>query len=314
MTTVNSALRPDLELISSSNRQVDAENQKDAWLRQLELSQMSLLQQLGQQNSGSSGNNNGSAVSKDSHDGQSESQPNSSFGGSSETTSATLLPVHPILNQHSTTTDEASHSPTQSNQTVKSNEVSHSSIQTTKPEQETIGQITQNQLDVSNQQGNLSAPIISEQLGSTLTQQISITTPTTVNNLAVIAMRVSNESTSMEKEEASESSEQQKTEPSETHDAASNNVWQKRLMHVAQEGKNVSVSIRDNTLDAHQSSQIVTRLAGDAAQSGLRLRNATVNGKTLLKLPRTTTALPNSPSNDVDITTHSFTSSLEIQE
>ena len=62
--------------------------------------------------------------------------------------------------------------------------------------------------------------------------------------------------------------------------------WQKRLMHVAQEGQDLSVSIRDSALDDRQSVAIVNRLAADAAQAGLKLGNATVNGKTILKQPK----------------------------
>jgi len=75
--------------------------------------------------------------------------------------------------------------------------------------------------------------------------------------------------------------------------------WQKRMIHVAQNGQDVSVSIRDTSLLPNQSEQIVYRLAADMAQDGLHLRTATVNGKTLLKQAKTNSDERRSAQQDI---------------
>jgi len=70
--------------------------------------------------------------------------------------------------------------------------------------------------------------------------------------------------------------------------------WEKRLMHVTGEGQDVDVWIRDSTLGANQSLSLAYRLAGDIAGMGLRLRGATVNGKPLY---RAAGAGPSQPQN-----------------
>ncbi|NHZ42589.1 hypothetical protein [Massilia aquatica] len=71
-------------------------------------------------------------------------------------------------------------------------------------------------------------------------------------------------------------------------------VWEKRLMHLTGKGKDVDVWIRDGELDPAQSMSLLYRLAGDMASAGLRLKGATVNGKALLRagaaLPASTRA------------------------
>jgi len=62
--------------------------------------------------------------------------------------------------------------------------------------------------------------------------------------------------------------------------------WQKRMLHLTQDGRDVSVSIRDQTLSQSQSSHVVYRLIADVANTGLRLRNATVNGRQVMRLGR----------------------------
>ena len=86
-------------------------------------------------------------------------------------------------------------------------------------------------------------------------------------------------------DEGSESAEPETAPPkrSDIESVDSGEDWQKRLMHVSQNGQDVSLSIRDTSLQPAQSAQIVYRMAADVAQSGLRLRNATVNGKQILK-------------------------------
>jgi len=114
-------------------------------------------------------------------------------------------------------------------------------------------------------------------------------------------------------EHATESDQPHKVSSSDEQNNIENTEWQKRLIHVAQEGGDVSVSIRDSALDPHQSTQIVARLAGDAAQSGLRLKNATVNGKTYIKLARNANN-SNSSVNNSDLASRLSTSFIETQE
>jgi len=56
-------------------------------------------------------------------------------------------------------------------------------------------------------------------------------------------------------------------------------IWQKRLMHMTGEGEDVKLWIRDHQLDTAQSRNLVYRLAGDIAGMGMRLKDATINGK-----------------------------------
>lgn len=56
-------------------------------------------------------------------------------------------------------------------------------------------------------------------------------------------------------------------------------TWQKRLLHVTGDGQDVAVWIRDSELDLTESSTLVSRLAGEFSDSGLRLKRVTVNGK-----------------------------------
>jgi hypothetical protein len=56
-------------------------------------------------------------------------------------------------------------------------------------------------------------------------------------------------------------------------------TWQKRLMHMTADGEDVKLWIRDTKLGTAQSQNLVYRLAGEIANMGLRLKDATVNGK-----------------------------------
>jgi hypothetical protein len=61
--------------------------------------------------------------------------------------------------------------------------------------------------------------------------------------------------------------------------------WQKRVMHLTGDGDDVQLWIRDGELSPAQTQQLVARLAGDVAAMGLRLKEATVNGKPTLRAP-----------------------------
>jgi hypothetical protein len=63
-------------------------------------------------------------------------------------------------------------------------------------------------------------------------------------------------------------------------------AWQKRVMHLTGDGDDVKLWIRDGELSPAQTQQLVARLAGDVAAMGLRLKEATVNGKPALRAPR----------------------------
>jgi hypothetical protein len=72
--------------------------------------------------------------------------------------------------------------------------------------------------------------------------------------------------------------------PSSEADAAGEAPdWQKRMMHLTGDGDDVQLWIRDGELSPAQSQQLVARLAADVAAMGLRLKEATVNGKPALR-------------------------------
>jgi hypothetical protein len=72
--------------------------------------------------------------------------------------------------------------------------------------------------------------------------------------------------------------------PAPGADAASDAPdWQKRMMHLTGDGDDVKLWIRDGELSPAQSQQLVARLAADVAAMGLRLKEATVNGKPALR-------------------------------
>lgn len=56
-------------------------------------------------------------------------------------------------------------------------------------------------------------------------------------------------------------------------------TWQKRLMHLTGEGDDLKLWIRDSKLTEIQSQSLINRLASDIAGMGMRLMDATVNGK-----------------------------------
>lgn len=341
MTASITAVRSDLEFTSPGNRQADAENQREAWLRQMELSQMSLLQMAGQQNGGPSG----TASAKSQDEQQSEHNPSATgqtIGASPDSATAfataTLLPVHPILAQFAAQAGAgndgraspfapdtvAANNLTQSNPAASASAQTKTAAASTEPslkfaalqqKESALLKSAQDDLAASSPlPAALSAALAPGQPNSAAAQQISVSGPANANLPANIGLRMGADLAPQAKEEAGETSEPPKANSDVAPDAT-NDVWQKRLMHVAQNGQDLSVSIRDNALDLHQSTQIVYRLAGDAAQSGLRLRNATVNGKTLLRLPRGNSS-PSLPATRIDSGSPSeaTTPSLETQE
>ena len=73
--------------------------------------------------------------------------------------------------------------------------------------------------------------------------------------------------------------------------------WQKRMMHLTGDGDDVKLWIRDGELSPSQSQQLVARLAADVAAMGLRLKEATVNGKPALRAADRA-ARPDAETND----------------
>ncbi|MFZ6659033.1 hypothetical protein [Undibacterium sp. TJN19] len=60
-------------------------------------------------------------------------------------------------------------------------------------------------------------------------------------------------------------------------------AWEKRMMHLITEGKNVNVWIRDQNIETSQTPQLISRLVSEMAASGMRLNGASVNGKLVFK-------------------------------
>lgn len=71
--------------------------------------------------------------------------------------------------------------------------------------------------------------------------------------------------------------------PGAPADASEVPEWQKRVMHLTGDGDEVHLWIRDQALSPAQTEQLVMRLAGDVAAMGMRLKEATVNGKPTLR-------------------------------
>ncbi len=183
-------------------------------------------------------------------------------------------------------------------QTVKSQAIGQQS-----DNRQTVGQLAGAQLSDNGQQAAPIEAAQSESIESALPAAISgeagpavqvpqsAGQPISMSNTASVTLRIANIEAKGSGDET-ETTETEAGSPKRTNlefeDAGEN--WQKRMIHVAQDGQDVSLSIRDNTLLPNQSAQIVSRLAGDVAQSGLRLRSATINGKTVLKQSRSNAA------------------------
>lgn len=56
-------------------------------------------------------------------------------------------------------------------------------------------------------------------------------------------------------------------------------VWEERKIHFTGQGEEVNVWIRDNALTAPAGAQVVAQLAQEIAGMGLRMKNVTINGK-----------------------------------
>jgi hypothetical protein len=73
--------------------------------------------------------------------------------------------------------------------------------------------------------------------------------------------------------------------PADAHEAADSAQpdWQKRMLHLTGQGDDVAVWIRDQELTPAQSQLLLARVAADVAGMGLRLKGATINGKPALR-------------------------------
>lgn len=300
MTIVNSLIRSDLEFASVTNRQTDAENQNQSWLRQMELNQMTLLQQLGQQNSHEQQHVNLRAKSVD-------FKGDESYDIGSQTPelkSTSLLPIHPILAQKKTVASDF----------VSDNSLAielHKSIQLTSSTELTA--------DVFVNSSGLSADAFAkfgasvsltlDQNNSAMPESVMVTNRVGISHFSAFSFT----DHGAEPEQSDESI-QIDNRPANSadadSDAATKTEWQKRLIHVSQQETNVSVSIRDTSLNAYQSSQIVSRLAFDAAQEGLTLKHATVNGKTIITSDRQSVKSKLFTS---DLSSQSASSTLQVE-
>jgi len=66
--------------------------------------------------------------------------------------------------------------------------------------------------------------------------------------------------------------------------------WQDRMMHMTGDDQNVNVWIRDQALDGSQTSALIYRLASDMASVGMRLNGATINGRSVYRSTTTSSA------------------------
>ena len=91
-------------------------------------------------------------------------------------------------------------------------------------------------------------------------------------------------------------------------------TWQKRMMHLTGEGQDVDVWIRDSELGASQSQNLISRLAGDIASMGMRLKGATINGKLAFRSSAATQGrarLTSADENSTDSKNHSIVTTTE---
>lgn len=371
-TLISAALRPDLEGTSAGRKQADEENQRDAWLRQMEMSQIAMLQQGGTHVTGLHGVNIGKPVSQPSFHADRQNPSDASTSPSTDPSPASLLPVHPIVQSRTSDTSDAT-SPGAAPQSVTSTEaapqpnaasamqpaptsqapgaagapVAAASVAgapvTSAATQSAAGGSTSATLATAKDTPQAPRPAramspaavaasASASLAASATAIAETATQvepspaiavTRVDTVSAVMPRAGMAGLSLENGEAQESTEAGDSNETAGSDfakstdnanSANGGTWQKRLIHVAQDGQELSLSIRDATLDARQSSQIVARVASDAAQSGLRVRSATVNGKTMIRQARNGAgggeARAFSDSGDIE----SIISSLDQQE
>ena len=344
MTSPIGSMLPDLGLVTSTkfvaDRQTDAENQRQTWLRQMEGNQISMLEQSDDQNGARF---DGNAASGTSSNGERQSPDLKQIPACDDTSKVTLLPVHPIVQQ-----DDG----VQASGSVSGNSQGsgHLSMQASGAAAQPAAVTATSATDQAAPSDASAAPGITSAAATTgvavahapaagaannamrqnmQAQIVNAATPSAANQYTSAAVGVvassgmqgaanavapQSEQPAMQDQTTTQAAPapaigtraampaatphetanlgdgdeetveaQHEGSAPEQSDSSAGQTWQKRFMHVAQDGKDVSISIRDSALDAGQSAAIVTRMAADAAQAGLKLNAATVNGKTFVK-------------------------------
>jgi hypothetical protein len=334
MTKID-AFGPDVQYESSATRQASAENQRTAWLRQMESTQISMLEQAGARETGT-----GSQVSQD----QTPQNPGNSNRSLTRTTPSTTSANAFALATSSTKLPDAGGKlgaavPTASTTAAAVTRMSSAPVTTTSTQSSTSATDVSSPMlfgrlaEATSAMHGISSPLLHTGGNDGLKQIASsggpiVTMPQSTsegynqaNVLAQIAAAFaapSNAADSLlelptatvavrsvsnmpsiqpassfgigagaeESEETGDIVEQHAPKDAGETSDASGSEWQKRLLHVTQDGRDVSVSIRDQTLSPNQSSHIVYRLVADVASTGLRLRNAIVNGRQVMRFGR----------------------------
>lgn len=275
MTKITAHL-PGLDEKSQLARQTDAANQRDSWLRQMELAQLSGMGKM---------------------DGVQPSSAKTSLTAPSASWSAILQP-------HATNpTENRSHVPAhtlaQTGHAVVQAGDQSAAPGSAQPRDSAVTRIhdaMQTSVEPNGEPGRapIRAPIGDAATSAVMSARAGAAqalpaqrnseapagqaTPSRVQPLPVLPIAMTADS---ELQDAKVTDGEATQEETSTADSSleEKSTWQKRMMHMTGEGEDVKLWIRDNELDATQSQDLVVRLASDIAGMGMRLKDATVNGK-----------------------------------
>ncbi|MBV8660345.1 MAG: hypothetical protein JO142_21200 [Burkholderiales bacterium] len=288
---------PDQQYVSSDSRRMDAANQRDAWLKQMEGAQFSLLEQSNSQTPQQG------EKRPEAHRNQADSQPPAHQSRALEASPVVAMkPVHAAdaggdSQRAATAVDAAtshvarshtSNAPNTSSPSAKPGGDAPAGL----PHDGAMADLAMYRADIQPGQftyevavGPASAVVLdAETEAPSPVQQIQVQTSAAAGMTFAAANQTGHAGTAEDAPTESPSDAQTRGEHKEA--SATGEPWQKRMMHLTADGQDVSVSIRDSQLNHQTSSQVIYRLAGDVAAAGFRLRSATVNGKALLRPTR----------------------------
>jgi len=299
-------VRPDMEYTSSNTRQLDADSQRNAWLRQLEMDQLGLFQAEGQLRQAPGEEQGKHAPSNDAGNTSQRANPLSTRAPRMTTP---VVPVHPAVAQ----TQQVAASGEQAQATPIASAAAASATTPALAAQGTaaLAQVTHAPRPANTVQtassiaGQQAAPLqppagAASFAATTAPGAVDVAIEANTADEAVVStkatdpLRPAPSITLSANAQDADAAEEIAEEPAETPHRAADSAdrttagedWQKRQMHIAQNGRDVSLSVRDGALDARQASQLVYKLASDMVDNGLRLYRATINGRTIVKAPR----------------------------
>ncbi|MBV8659144.1 MAG: hypothetical protein JO142_15090 [Burkholderiales bacterium] len=297
---------PEQQYVSSDSRRTDTANQRDAWLKQMEGAQCSLLEQSngqtpqqGEKRSESHRNQTGSVPSA--HQTRAVAASPVVAMKSVQVADATVqgsqrAPAVAHVAASSVTRPQASKV---SNTLTAAAETSAHAIgllasDTAMPRDAAMADLTTRRTDIQPGQfvqefavGPASALALDAEAGTPNPAQLTQVQPSSAAGMTLTLADQPSHAGSGTAEEAPSENPADPAPGGEHKEAGTTGEpWQKRMMHLTADGQDVSVSIRDNQLNHQASTQVIYRLAADVAAAGFRLRNVTINGKALLRPSR----------------------------